>query len=168
MTGHTVRVKRPRAEEVIGEWGIRDVTPPSAEERELLLGDRELNPLVGTPLRRRLRNFRAEPDSYLASLGGPLPYMRRLRRIEEETDAHLARLAEAYEEHRGDPAGWRRLAETWDFGEVNDLIEKHNRWYPIEARLPMDPRTRDFVKVGGRRYAREPLGAAWVLENFPA
>ena len=160
-------VKRPRAEEILGEWGVRDVTPPSQRERELVERDRDLNPLTGRPLRRRIRNFRAEPDSYLASLGGPLPYMRRLRRIEEETAAHLERLADAYADGR-DPAAWRRLAERWDFGEVNELIENHNRWYPIEARLPMDPRSRDFVKVGGRHYLREPLDAAWVLERFPA
>ena len=51
---------------------------------------------------------------------------------------------------------------------MNDLIERHNRWYPVEARLAMDPRTRDFVKVGGRDYRREPLDAAWILERFPA
>ena len=34
--------------------------------------------------------------------------MQRLRQIEHETDAHLERLAEAYAEHRGDPAAWRR------------------------------------------------------------
>jgi hypothetical protein len=160
--------RRPYAEEIIGEWGIRDVTPPSQLERELLEADRELNPLIGKPLRRRIRNFRAEPDNYLASLGGPLPYMRRLRQIEEETEQHEAALAAAYAEHAGDPAGWRRVAARWDFTDVNELIEKHNRWYPIEARLPMDPRTRDYVKVGGRPYRREPLDAAWVLERFPA
>ena len=32
----------------------------------------------------------------------------------------------------------------------------------------MDPRSRDFVKVGGRPYWREPLDAAWILERFPA
>jgi hypothetical protein len=143
------------------------VTPPSLREREQLYLDRDLNPFIGRPLRRRLRNFRPEADSYLASLGGPLPYMQRLRRIEQETEEHLARLAEVYEEHRSDPEAWRRVAERWDFGEVNDLIDRHNRWYPIEARLAMDPRTRDYVKVGGRPYRREPLGAAWVLERFP-
>jgi hypothetical protein len=51
---------------------------------------------------------------------------------------------------------------------VNDLIDRHNRWYPIEARLPMDPRTRDYVKVGGRSYRREPLDAQWILDRFPA
>lgn len=161
-------MKRPRAEEILGEWGVRDVTPPSQHERALVEGDRDVNPLTGRPLRRRIRNFRAEPDSYLASLGGPLPYMRRLRQIEEETAAHVERLAEAYVEHRGDPAAWRRIAETWDFGEVNELIDRHNRWYPIEARLAMDPRSRDFVKIADRPYHREPLDAAWVLERFPA
>jgi hypothetical protein len=31
----------------------------------------------------------------------------------------------------------------------------------------MDPRTRDFVRVNGRSYLREPLDAAWILERFP-
>ena len=154
----------PKPEEVIGEWGVRDVTPPSAAERSDLEADAELNPLVGRPLRRRYRNFTSEPDSYLASLGGPLPYMRRLREIERLTAQHLEALAEAYAER---PADWEAVAARWDFGDVNDLIEKHNRWFPTEARLRMDPRTRDFVKVGGRRYEHEPLDAAWILERFP-
>src|SRR5271154_5400625 len=143
-------MKRPRAEEILGEWGVRDVTPPSQHERALVEADRELNPLTGRPLRRRIRNFRSEPDLYLASLGGPLPYMRRLRKIEEETAELVARLAEAYAEHGSDPEAWRRIAETWDFGEVNELIDRHNRYFPIESRLPMDPRSRDFVKIAGR------------------
>jgi len=160
-------VKR-RPEEIIGEWGVRDVTPPSQRERERILADRDINPLVGSALPRRVRLFRADPDMYLAALGGPLPYMQRLRQIEAETERHLERLTEAYEEHRADPARWRRLAKRWDFGEVNDLIARHNRWFPAEARLPMDPRTRDFVRIGGRPYHREPLDAAWILEQFPA
>lgn len=157
----------PRPEEIIGEWGVRDVTPPSQAERERLARDRDVNPLHGRPLRRRLRNFRQEADSYLASLGGPLPYMQRLRAIEAETARQLELLAAAYEEHRGEPAAWRRVAERWDFTDVNELIDKHNRWYPLEARLPMDPRTRDFVRVGGREYRRTPLDARWILERFP-
>jgi hypothetical protein len=164
---HTWAVRRTPAEELLGEWGIRDVTPDSKRERARLEEDRELNPLAGAPLRRRLRNFRPEPDAYLASLGGPLPYMQRLLQIEHETARHLEQLGEAHAEHSGDPAAWRRVAAAWDFGEVNDLIERHNRWFPVEARLPMDPRSRDFVKVGGRSYRRTPLDAAWILERFP-
>jgi len=158
-------MRRPHAEEILGEWGIRDVTPPSQRERRRVEADRDVNPLVGRPLRRRLRNFRPEADSYVVSLGGPPAYMRRLRQIEELTAAHLALLEEAYAERGAD---WADVAARWNFDDVNDLIERHNRWYPAEARLAMDPRSRDFVKVGGRPYRREPLGAAWVLERFPA
>jgi hypothetical protein len=160
-------LRRTAAEEILGEWGVRDVTPPSQVERERLAHDLELNPGAGRPLRRRLRNFRPEADTYIASLGGPLPYMRRLRRIEEETAAHLERLRAAHALYGRDPAAWRRVAERWDFGAVNELIDQHNRWYPIEARLPMDPRSRDFVRVGGRPYRRAPLDAAWILDRFP-
>ena len=163
-----VALKRTRAEEILGEWGVRDVTPPSAAERERVERDRDLNALIGQPLPRRIRRFRPEADTYLASLGGPLPYMQRARAIDDEIEAELARLEAAYAEHAGDPEAWRRVAERWDFGALNDLIERHNRWYPIEARLPMDPRSRDFVKVGGRDYRRRPLDAGWILERFPA
>ena len=82
--------------------------------------------------------------------------MQRLRQIEDEIErADEPARARRTPSATDDPARWRRLAERWDFGEVNDLIDRHNRWYPIEARLPMDPRTRDFVKIGGR-----PTGAS--------
>ena len=50
---------------------------------------------------------------------------------------------------------------------MNDLIERHNRWFPAESRLPMDPRRGDFALVNGRDYRLEPLDARWVLERFP-
>ncbi len=156
-----------RPEEIIGEWGVRDVTPPSQAERRRLERENADNPLAGSALPRRIRRFRPEPDRYLASLGGPLPYMLRLRQIDDAISEHEGRLVAAYEEHAGDPDGWRRLAERWDFGAVNELIERHNRWYPVEARLAMDPRTRDYVKVGGRPYRRDPLDVAWILHRFP-
>ena len=99
--------KARRPEDIIGEWGVRDVTPPSQREREKLVADSELNPLHGRRLRRRLRNFRSDPDNYIASLGGPLPYMQRLRQIDELTRAHLARLEEAHAECGSD---WPQVA----------------------------------------------------------
>jgi hypothetical protein len=50
---------------------------------------------------------------------------------------------------------------------VNELIERHNRNFPAEARLAMDPRTRDFVRINGRPYERELLGEEWILVRFP-
>jgi hypothetical protein len=100
--------------------------------------------------------------------------MRRLRAIEVLIAAHEERLAEAWDEllevHADDAAfaqAWCELAEAWSFSDVNDLIAHHNRYYPTEARLPMNPRTGDFVYVNGRPYTREPLDAAWVLARFP-
>ena len=115
----------------------------------------------------RLRNFRPDVGSYLASLGGPLPYMARLREIDELTAQHDQQLAEAYDVLGGDASAWSELAHGWDFSEVNDLIDRHNRWYPVERRLSMDPTTGDYALVNGRSYRRRPLDARWVLERFP-
>ena len=108
------------------------------------------------------------PAAYLASLGGPLPYMARLREIDALTIQHEQQLAGAYETLGGEAEAWEALARRWDFGEVNELIERHNRWYPAESRLPMDPRTGDYALVNGRSYRRRPLDASWVLERFPS
>ena len=114
-------------------------------------------------------------SSYVASLGGPLPYMVRLREIDRltrEAEAALAgRWRELADECRGDPQGfaarWREAARRWSFHELNDLIDRHNRWYPIEARLAMDVKRRDYVLVNGRPYRHERRDADWVLARFP-
>ena len=54
------------------------------------------------------------------------------------------------------------------FDDLNDLIDRNNRWYPAESRLPMDPRTGDYALVNGRDYRLELLDADWVLERLPA
>lgn len=168
---------RKEREQILAEGGVHDPSPPEQADAEQLERDLEGSPLKGKPLRRRLRNFRTGVDSYVVvSLGGPLAYMQRLRQIELETERHESRLADAWrelaEECAGDPHDfaerWRRTAGRWSFTAVNELIDRHNRWYPAEARLPMDPRSGDFVLVAGRPYRRRPLDAAWVLERFPA
>jgi hypothetical protein len=101
--------------------------------------------------------------------------MRRLRAIEDELDRHEAELSKAWRElaaEASDPdefaRSWRHTARTWSFAWVNELIERHNRNFPVESQLPMDPRTRDFVKLNGRSYEREPLDEQWILSRFPA
>jgi hypothetical protein len=167
-------VERREREAIMRQGVTRAETPRDRREREALDEDMRGNPLAGEPLRQRLRNFRPDPGTQLTALGGPLAWMRRLRAIETEVELHEQRLAEALEELRGAYSGaelqrrWRALAESWDFSEVNELIEKHNRHYPAESRLPMNPRTGDFVLVNGRPYTREPLDAEWVRSRFPA
>ena len=161
--------------EIMSQGAIRPETPQERREREVLEADLEASPVRERPLRQRLRNFRPDAESAIRSLGGPTMWMRRLRAIEDAVEQHERQLGEAWrtlaeevEEPAEFGAAWRALAGKWSFAEVNDLIERHNRNFPAEARLAMDPRTRDFVRVNGRSYLREPLDARWILDRFPA
>jgi hypothetical protein len=101
--------------------------------------------------------------------------MERARDIERGIRTELIRIERAYaalQEECGTDARqfarrWRARARAWRFDELNQLIREHNEWYPIEANLPMDPRTRDYVPVRGRSYRKRELGPEWVLERFP-
>jgi hypothetical protein len=130
---------------------------------------------VGKPLSRRTRQTRRTVEAYLKA--GVLPrYMERLREIERETEEQRARLTRAYcrleAETGGDPELfaklWRRRAKSWRFDKLNSLIDEHNEWYPVEASLPMDPRTRDYQRIRGRSYRRDRFDGDWVLREFPA
>jgi len=150
-------------------------TPRQRRERAALEEDIRSLDLRGKPLPIRPRLFRSSADAYLVATRGPLPYMLRLREIERLIDELETKL-------RGE---WRELAESsgrdastfareWtaavraaSFDEINDLIERHNRWYPVESRLPMDPRRGDYVLVNGSDYRLDPLDPEWVLERYP-
>jgi hypothetical protein len=128
----------------------------------------------GRPLSRRQRQTRRTLESYLRA--GVVPrYMQRLREIEQERSRQTARLERVYGDLRercgGDPDAfarrWTERARSWNFDRINQLVREHNDWYPIERQLPMDPRTRDYVKIRGRSYRREELGPEWVLGHFP-
>jgi hypothetical protein len=168
-------VDRRERERIMKEGGVHEGTPRTQAADRLLQEDLADSPLKGKPLRRVWRNFRPDVASHVGALGGPLPYMQRLREIDRLTDEHERELTDAWlalADEVSDPAefarAWRTVAERRRFDEVNDLIGRHNRFFPIEARLPMDPRTGDFVRIGGRHYERRPLDADWVLERFPA
>ncbi len=167
-------MRQEERESILREDAPRAQTARERRELANLEEDLYSSPMRGAPLPVRLRNFRPEADGYLVSLGGPRHYMVRLREIEQLTAEHEQAL-QAEREHlaRTIPPGefapaWRSLAERWRFDEVNDLIERHNRWYPAESRLPMDPRRGDFVLVNGRDYRLPPLDAGWILSRFPA
>jgi hypothetical protein len=163
------------AKAITSQGAIRPETSRDREERRILDADLATNPLKGAPLRQRWRNFRPDPDAAIRALGGPPVWMRRLRAIEDELERHEIVLEDAWRtlaRQATDPGEfarrWEETARAWSFTRVNKLIDQHNRNFPVEARLPMDPKTRDFVRINGRPYQRELLDAAWVLERFPA
>lgn len=165
-----------KADLILRQGVVLPETP--RDRRELAALDEDLKEITdrGRPLALRARNFRPTADSYLAAARGPLAYMLRLHDIEVKTADHEERLREERRslalERRGDPerfaCEWRDAAECWSFDEVNELIERHNRWYPVESNLAMDPSTGEFALVGGRDYRLSQLSADWVLERLPS
>jgi len=166
---------RREREAIMRQGVVLPETPRDRRERAGLEEDLRSNPGRGRPLGLRLRNFRPRAESYLAAGRGPLHYMLRLHEIERRTEEHEERLGEAWLglaiECDGDAGRfarvWRESARKVDFGEVNDLIERHNRWYPAESSLAMDPRRGDYALVNGRDYRLPALDEDWVLERFP-
>ena len=169
-------MKRAEREAILKQGVQRPQTPVERRQAAELAEDLRSSPVRGRPLPLRLRNFRPTADGYLGALGGPRPYMLRLLEIERLERALEGALGDAWRELAlecdGDGAEferrWSDAVESWSFEEVNTLIERHNRWFPAESRLPMDPRRRDYALVNGRDYRRETLGPAWALGRFPA
>ncbi len=125
--------------------------------------------------RRRLQSARSI-EGYLTG-SSPPRWMERLAEIERATARERRRLEQArraiHEACGGDRAAfgeqWRATVRDWAFDEeLNELIRQHNEWFPIERRLAIDPRTRDYVLINGRSYRRPVLDAAWALAAFPA
>jgi hypothetical protein len=135
---------------------------------------RDVEERRGRPISRRALMAQRSVDAYLRAGIRPR-WMERLDDIERGIAAQRRRLERAHAalraEHEGDPDGfarhWSARARAWRFDELNELIRQHNDWYPIERDLPMNPRTGDYVRVGGRSHRREELGPEWVLERFP-
>ena len=169
-------MEKAEREAILRQGVVLPETPRDRRELAGLEEDLRSLPERGQPVRLRLRNFRTAAASYLAAARGPLAYMLRLRVIEQQTAEHKTRLAESWralaDECGGDAErfarDWREVALAWPFAEVNDLVERHKRWYPVESRLPMDPRTGDYALVNGRDYRLAQLDSEWVLERFPA
>ena len=122
------------------------------------------------PLPQRLRLGPVELDRYLAGQLHGLAYMRRLRAIEDDEARHLRELEQAWhaladetQDATAFAVAWRERASGWSFARINDLIGKHNAYYAIEARVPMNPRTGSYA----RTWQRGEYTAEWILERFP-
>jgi len=127
---------------------------------------------AGQISRRSLQVERTLEGYFAAS--APPRWSERLAQIDHGIDRVRERLERAHRAHRAEhPEGfarrWRETVERWPFDEeLNELIRIHNEWYPVERRLPMDPRTGDYVLIVGRSYRRPELGPEWALQEFPA
>jgi hypothetical protein len=147
---------------------VQDRQAPAERLVSRNLDERDL----GRPLSERARQTRRSVEEYLKAGGRPR-WMERLLEIDRGIARERRRLDRAYRALREQCPSeqfadrWREIVRGWRFDAINELIGQHNDWYPIERDLPMDLRTRDYVRVGGRSYRRQPLDAGWALEQFP-
>jgi hypothetical protein len=159
LTRLSRRVSRRHLEE---EARIAESTPDPNAPGNLS----EHVPSALIPLHERVRAL---------AVGGAPAWSRRLRRIHELSAGAAEQLGEAWRalarrrwnDATRFAAEWSEHARRFDFDQINDLVDRHNRFFPAEANLGMDVHTRDFVGLGGGDYRLKRLDADWILECFP-
>jgi hypothetical protein len=111
----------------------------------------------------------APPRNFTLSLGdrlrayaqGAPGYMRRRRRI-EDLEARLVETLLAAPA----PGEVASSAEFTDnLALLNDLIDRHNRYYPIEANLPIDVRTGRLLERGAPWRTLPSVSVAELLDR---
>jgi hypothetical protein len=110
------------------------------------------------------RNFSVKTEERLRALiAGPPAFALRRRKI-EDLETSILRAIVTHESKTGSfvdssapPAGLAR-----PFAALCGLIEAHNRYYPIEAALPIDVATGELLDLG-RRWIPLPVPTWGVL-----
>jgi hypothetical protein len=110
------------------------------------------------------RNFTlATEDRVRAVAGGPPAFVRRLRSIEDLEEGivrvlvdQCRRALSAGMPNENLAAHARASAPMRAFERLNDLVSRHNRYYPVEANLPMMPRTGELVDRTGEPWRPMP------------
>jgi hypothetical protein len=110
-------------------------------------------------------NFKLSVEERLnAYVQGVPGYIRRRRQIEDVEARLLAKLAAAEV-----PAETAESAEiATDLALLNELITKHNRYYPIEANLPVELRTGRLLERGAPWRPLPAITAADLLARAAA
>jgi hypothetical protein len=118
------------------------------------------------------RNFSLSVNDRIRALTiGPPAYATRKKSIEDLDERHLKALVALHDKRVAsglDETGeamTRALVEkagTFDLVRLNRLIETHNLYYPIEASLPTDVRTGEYLVYGRPWRPDEP----WSVSRF--
>jgi hypothetical protein len=103
-----------------------------------------------------VRNFNLTVDQRIRALTIGVPsWAARKRRIEDAEAHNVAELIELHDklvqQGRHSDVIERALlsaANAFDLKKLNELVRTHNRYYPIEANLPMDRKTGSYLVYG--------------------
>jgi hypothetical protein len=118
-----------------------------------------------------IRNFSLSVDERIRALTIGVPaWAARKRNIEDDVDRHVAKLVELHDKlvAKGTDAqaverALVAAANAIDLTRLNTLVTKHNRYYPIEANLPMDRRGGGYLAYGRPWKPEEPFTALRLL-----
>ncbi len=110
------------------------------------------------------RNFTISTEERVRALAAGAPaWAIRKRRIEDAIARYERTLRDVLDAMLVAGASADRIeaklmerAKRLDIAKTNALIDAHNRYYPIEANLPIDPRSGEYLQLG-RLWKREPL-----------
>jgi len=100
------------------------------------------------------RNFTLTTEERVRAVAaGPPAYVRRRRAIEDLEEGIVRVLVERCREATAEGLDVREHARAnapmRALERLNDLVARHNRYYPIEANLPVHPRTGELVERTG-------------------
>ena len=145
-----------------------------AEADALLRQSIRASGLEGKPLNLQSMPFSFNRDATIAGMMGPPAWAVRLKKIHDARVALTARLdaewgASARRCRTNDEFAccWRSYVDDLDLGPLNSLIEKHNEYYPIEARLPIIWPTGEYRVPTGVDYPQQMVTAEQVLDQYP-
>ena len=121
-------------------------------------------------------NFDVPLEQQMRAKIGPPSYAVRAKYLEDMTDKLMDDLARQYrqvaESCRQHPAKfkkiWTAIVETIDLSDLNQLVNEHNTFYPIEANLQADPETGQIMMGATPWKPKKKLSAEGLLARFPA
>lgn len=118
-----------------------------------------------------VRNFSLTVDERIRALTIGVPaWAARKRKIEDDQERLVSDLVELHDKlvSKGHAEVEIEVAITaaavaYDLTKLNALVTDHNRYYPIEANLPIDRETGGYLVYGQRWAPEEPYTAARLL-----
>jgi hypothetical protein len=111
-----------------------------------------------------IRNFTLTTDERIRALTIGVPaWAARKRKIEDDEVRYTRELVELHDKlvrkHRTPTEIELALvsaATAFDLDKLNRLVAQHNRYYPIEANLPMDGKTGGYLVYGKPWFPESP------------
>lgn len=143
--------------------------------REKLESHTFSNKCIGKPLNIISVNFTVPLEKTIMSYAGIPEYIQRAKLVEEKITKIKSDLKLHYDKlekkegnnHIKFNRSWKKILESYNFQEANELINKHNLYYPQEANLRMDFDTGEYL-LGSDIWRKTPLfSVLLILEELP-